>query len=123
MTAMTASLRSLDLLPATSAATATTTVTTAAAIAATAGRFVLCFVDLKRTTAHILTVKALDGTGGIGTRHFNKTETAWAACFAIIDQTDRLNSAMLFKQGSNGSFIRRERQISNINLTHRKILH
>jgi hypothetical protein len=72
-------------LPATSTAAATAATATATAARTTAAGLFLCFVNLKRTATHVLTVQALDCTGRIGTRHFDETETAWAAGVAIVN--------------------------------------
>ena len=48
----------------------------------------------------------------------NETETAWAAGVTVIDQADRLDSAVRFEQRANSSFISGEGQVAHVNLAH-----
>ena len=98
------------------------TTLTAAATAATAAGLVLRLVDLERTTAHVLTIQVLNGTRCIGAGHFHEAKAAWAACFAVIDQSNRIHRAMLLEQGTDTGLIGREGQVANVNLTHAKNL-
>src|SRR5262245_8543102 len=100
------------------AAAAAATTAAAAARTATAGRTFLRFVDTKRATAHVLAVQGLNRTSGIRTRHFDKAKTTWASRFAIIDERDGFHGAMSFKQLTNLAFVGRERQVTNIDLSH-----
>jgi hypothetical protein len=103
----------------TAATTATAKSTAAATTAATAAsRLVLRFIDAQWATAHVLTVQVLDGTGSIGTGHFDKAETAWTASITIIDQGNRFDSSVRFEQRTNSGFIGSKGQVAHVNLAH-----
>jgi hypothetical protein len=99
-------------LPATLTAATTTTTATAAA------RFILRFVDLERTTAHVLAVEVLNCSRRIGTRHFHEAEAAWTTGFTIHDQCNRIDRAVLGEQGADRALIGGEGQIAHVNLAH-----
>ena len=62
--------------------------------AARAG-LILGLVDPQRPSTQILTVEALDRTGGIGLIHFHKRKSARPAGLAVRRQRDGLHLAML----------------------------
>ena len=97
---------------------ATLTAATATATTATAARFVLRFVDLERTTAHVLAVEVLDCSRRIGAWHFHEAEAAWATGFTIHDQGNRIDRAVLGEQGANRALIGGKGQIAHVNLAH-----
>ena len=76
---------------------------TAAATTATAG-LVLRFVDLERTPAHVLAIEVLNRSRRIGTRHFHEAEAARSPGFAIHDQCNRIDRAVLAKTVSRTAF-------------------
>jgi hypothetical protein len=115
------------LLPATAATTAATaTATTAAGTTATAATTattaatlaLLRLIDAQRTAAHVLPIEGLDGALCVGTRHFHEAEATRTAGFTVVDQRNGLDGAMLFEQLADLRFIRRERQVSYIDLCH-----
>jgi hypothetical protein len=115
--------RSIDsVLPAAAAATAATTTATTAtrttAAAAAATLTFLSFIDTQRTTAHVFAVQGLNSTLRIGARHLHEAEATRTARFAIVDQRDGLDCSVLLEQLPHLSFIRRERQVTHINLRH-----
>jgi hypothetical protein len=121
--------RVLRGLPATTAAAAATTAAIATATAATAAiatataaaaaaRTILCFINAKRATAHAVAVQCLDRTGRILLRHFNETETALAACFAINREGHRFDISVLSEQRTYGIFICGKGQVAHINFCH-----
>src|SRR5688572_21194237 len=66
-----------------------------------------------------MAIQTLDGAGCIRIGHFNKAETTGLSGVTIGDQADGLNGAVLREQFAYCCFIGRERQIANINFTHR----
>ena len=81
-------------LPAITAAAAVAAASTTATTAATAIFAGLSFVDLDLATSKIGAVQLGNGLFAIFLiRHFDKSETARAACFTILDDRSRLNSA------------------------------
>jgi hypothetical protein len=111
-----------DRLPATAAATAAArsarTTAAAATTAATAALTFLSFVNTQRTTAHILAVQGLDGALRIGARHLDKAKATRTTRFAIVNQRDGFNSAVLFEQLADLCFVSRKRQVTHIDFRH-----
>ena len=106
------------------AAIATATAATAAIAAATAAArttragTILRLVDAQRTTPHGIAVQRLDRPGRIGLGHFNETEAARAARFAVDRQRHGLYRAVLGEQVPNRGFVSRERQIAYVDFRH-----
>jgi hypothetical protein len=119
-------LGSSDRLPATATTTATTAAaaawaartTATAAATATATLTFLRFVDAQWTTTHIFTVQRLDSALSISARHFDKAKATGTTRFTIVDQRNRLDSAVLFEQLADLSFVGRKRQVTHIDFRH-----
>ena len=67
-----------------------------------------------------MAVESLHSARRIGACHFNETKSARTAGIAIIDERDRLNGTVLFKQSANSGFVHGERKIANIHFRHVK---
>ena len=116
------------LLPATAttttaAATATTaaraTATAAATTtAATATLALLRLIHAQRTTTHVLPIEGLDGALCVSTRHFHEAEATRTAGFTVIDQRNGFHGSMRLEQLAHLRFVRRERQVTYIDLCH-----
>jgi hypothetical protein len=94
--------------------------TAARTTAAASTRLVLCFVDSQWTTVHRIAVQALNRSSCIRLTHLDETESAWTAGFSIRRQRNRLDCAMLREQRSHLGFTGRKRQVTHINLRHKK---
>ena len=103
--------------PATRTRAAAVSTTAAAATTAATGAL-LRLVDSQRTTAHVLAVQALNGARCISVRHFNEPKAAWPTGIPVIDQGNGFHFAVLFKQFTNRSVVRRKWQVAHINLSH-----
>jgi hypothetical protein len=79
----------------------------------------LGLIDLQRTTTEVLAIERLHGAGGIGIRHFDEAEAAWAAGFAIVHQGHLVDGAVGCEEGAHLIFGGGERQISNVKFRHR----
>jgi hypothetical protein len=78
----------------------------------------LSFIDSQRTAAHVFAVQGLNGALCIGAWHFHKAEATRTTGFAIIDQRNRLDRAVLLKQLANLGVVCRKRQVTHIDLRH-----
>jgi hypothetical protein len=115
---------SSDRLPATATTAAATTTARTARTAATAAATTtatltfLRFIDAQRTTTHVLAIQGLDGALCIGAGHLDKAKATRTTRFAIVDQRDGLDSAVLFEQLTDLSFVGRKRQVTHIDFRH-----
>jgi hypothetical protein len=79
----------------------------------------LRLIDLERTTAEVFAIQRLHGAGGIGIRHFDEAEAAWAAGFAIVHQGHLVDGAVGSKEGAHLVFGGGERKITNVKFRHK----
>src|SRR3954454_23444356 len=77
-------------------------------------RLVLRFVDSERAAVKILSIQRLHRPRGIRTGHLDEAEAAGTTRLPIVDQRERLNSAMGGEQIANGIFGCREGKIADV---------
>jgi hypothetical protein len=94
--------QSETLLPALRTARSTTTTTTTAATTTGA---LLSLIHLQRSPVDIVAIQGLHGARSICASHFNEAEAARPTGVAIIDQRNRLYSAVLFEQRTHRGFV------------------
>src|ERR1017187_10285033 len=93
--------QSETLLPALRTARSTTTTTTAA----TTTGALLSLIHLQRSPVDIVAIQGLHGARSICASHFNESVAARPTGVAIIDQRNRLYSAVLFEQRTHRGFV------------------
>jgi hypothetical protein len=113
------------VIVASTAATAGTTATTSGAAASAAGSagtaigFGTGLVDIQRTSAEFFAVQGCDGfLGFAGIGHLYEGESARASGVTVRDQTDLIDFAVRFKQGSQFRFGGAVREVANKKLLH-----